>query len=265
MGQQPVRDGVPLPARTVSQLVSLLAYRVFGPLGVARARAMLEYHGLSGNPAASRQDIANRYRASPHTISAWSATLRAAGRRHPLTVELAADMTRRSIPTQDHLGRVRIATTFGLHPPAPPHLPTRTVRSAADQAAADTAVRVLAAIGPATLPRLLHAVLRSRRFKSGPPLSIDQLRDALTGVGATRDGYGRWHPPPQVRAPQGFLALAAALGPQELTRHELAQVLIDVGYTASSANGRIVTNHPLIERVGHDRYRLLTDHPPTLT
>lgn len=38
-GQQPARDGVPLPARTVSQLVSLLAYRVFWPLGIARVRA----------------------------------------------------------------------------------------------------------------------------------------------------------------------------------------------------------------------------------
>lgn len=256
---------MPLPARTVSQLVSLLAYRVFGPLGVARARAMLEYHGLSGAPAGTRQDIAGRYRVSPHTISAWSATLREAGRRQPLTVELAADMARRSSPTQDHLGRVRIARTFGLPSPAPPHRPSVPAVSVADRAAADTAVRVLATIGPATVPTLLHAVHRSRRFKTGPPLSIDQLRDALTGVGATRDGHGRWHPPPQVRAPRGFLALAAALGQQELTRQELAQVLIDVGYTASSARGRIVTNHPLIERAGRDRYRLLTDHPPSLT
>ena len=121
---------------------------------------------------------------------------------------------------------------------------------------------MLATIGPATLPTLLHAVHRSRRFKTGPPLSIDQLRDALTGIGATQDGHGRWHPPPQARAPQRFLALAAALGQQELTRQELAQVLIDVGYTASSANGRIVTNHPLIERAGRDRYRLLTQPTP---
>jgi hypothetical protein len=260
-----VRDGVPLPARTVSQLVSLLAYRVFGPLSTVRARAMLEYHGLSGDPAGSREDIATRYRVSSHTISAWSATLRVAGRRQPLTVELAADMTRRSTPTEDHLGRVRIATTFGLPPPAPPHRPSRPVVSLADHAAAATAGRVLATIGPATLHTLLHAVHRSRRFKSGPPMSIDQLRDALAWVGAVHDGQGRWHPPPQARAPQRFLALAAALGQQELSRQELAQVLTSIGYAASSANGRIVTNHPLIKRVGRDRYRLLTDHPATLT
>ena len=96
-------------------------------------------------------------------------------------------------------------------------------------------------------------------------MSIDQLRDALAWVGAVHDGQGRWHPPPQARAPQRFLALAAALGQQELSRQELAQVLTSIGYAASSARGRIVTNHPLIERVGRDRYRLLTDHPATLT
>ena len=61
-----MRDGVPLPARTTPQLLSQLAYRVFGPLGTARARAMLEYHGLRGAPAGSRCDIATRY-GSPST------------------------------------------------------------------------------------------------------------------------------------------------------------------------------------------------------
>ena len=256
-----MRDGVPLPARTTPQLVSQLAYRVFGPLGTARARAMLDYHGLGGAPAGSRHDIATRYRVSHHTISAWSAALRAAGRRQPLTVELAADITRRSTPTQDHQGRVRIATTFGLPPPLPPHPPAAPARSASHAAAADTAIRILATIGPVTLPTLLHAVHRSRRFKPGPPLTTDQLSAALARAGATPDGEGRWQAPAQARAPQRFRALAATLGQQELSRRALAQALIAVGYTPSSAGGRIVTNHPLIQQVGRDRYRLLTEHP----
>ena len=260
MDGRPVRDGVPLPARTTPQLVSQLAYRVFGPLGTARARAMLEYHGLGGAPAGSRHDIATRYRVSHYTISAWSAALRGAGRRQPLTVERAADMTRRSTPTQDHLGRVRIAMTFGLPPPAPPHRPATPVRSMAHQGAADTAIRVLVAIGPATVTTLLHAVYRSRRFKTGPPLTATELGDALTRAGATRDDHGHWHAPAQAQAPQRFLALAAALAQDELSRQALAQVLIGVGYAPSSAGGRIITNHPLIEQVGRDRYRLLTIH-----
>lgn len=250
-----------MPARTIPQLLSQLAYRVFGPLGTARARAMLEYHGLSGAPAGSRQDIATRYRVSRHTISAWSAVLRAAGRRQPLTAELAADMTRRSTPTQDHQGRVRIATTFGLPPPLPPHPPAAPARSASHAAAAATAIRVLATIGPATLPTLLNAVHRSRRFKPGPPLTTDQLGDALAQAGATHDDQGHWKAPARARAPQRFLALAAALGQQELARQALSRVLIDVGYASSSAGGRIITNHPLIQQVSRDRYRLLTEHP----
>ena len=39
-------------------------------------------------------------------------------------------------------------------------------------------------------------------------------------------------------------------------------MLIDVGYTPSSAGGRIITNHPLIQQVGRDRYRLLTQPTP---
>lgn len=168
-------------------------------------------------------------------------------------------MTRRS--TQDHQGRVRIATTFGLPPPPPPHPPAAPVRSASHAAAADTAIRVLATIGPATLPTLLHAVHRSRRFKPGPSLTIDQLSAALARAGATSDDHGRWQVPAQVQAPRRFLAPAAALGRQELSRQALAQALIDVGYTPSSAGGRIITNHPLIQQIGRDRYRLLTEHP----
>ena len=46
-----VRDGVPLPGRSPTEVLSQLAYRVFGPLRPDRVRVVLDYHGLAGHPA----------------------------------------------------------------------------------------------------------------------------------------------------------------------------------------------------------------------
>jgi len=45
-----VRDGVPLPGRFPTEVLSQLADRVFGPLHPDRVRVVLDYHGMDGNP-----------------------------------------------------------------------------------------------------------------------------------------------------------------------------------------------------------------------
>src|SRR6478735_1126217 len=47
-----MRDGAPLPGRTPAQMLSQLAYRVFGPLQPTRTRVVLDYHGLLDHPPA---------------------------------------------------------------------------------------------------------------------------------------------------------------------------------------------------------------------
>lgn len=261
-GPQTVRDGVPLPGRSPEQLLSQLAYRVFGPLGTAKARAVLDYHGAAGAPAQSRSVVAARYGVTADTVSNWTTALRAAGRRQPLTPDIAGQLTRRSTPAQDHQGRVRIATAFGLPPPRPASSePPATQLPASDRAAADTAIRVMATIGPTIMINLLDAVSRSRRFKSSDPPAAASLAAALRQAGAEQDEHGYWHPPAGTTASPRYRAIADALGRQELTRQALIEALIGTGYAPSSARGRTITTHPLIQHTGPDRYRLLRATP----
>ena len=113
-----MRDGAPLPGLTPAQVVSQLAHRVFGPLQPARTRIVLDYHGLLEHPAAELVEIAGRHRVTTRTVSNNVAAVRAAGARQPLSPALITAATRPSTPGEDHLGRVRIATTLGLPAPA---------------------------------------------------------------------------------------------------------------------------------------------------
>jgi hypothetical protein len=44
---------------------------------------------------------------------------------------------------------------------------------------------------------------------------------------------------------------------RELTRSQMIKILIDAGYSKSSAEGRMSSSHPLFHRTGPDRYRLV--------
>ena len=148
-----VRDGLPLPGTTPAQVLSQLAHRVSGPLRTERARTLMDYHGVGGEPAGTVAQVAARHAVSGRTLSNWVAALRAAGSRLPLSAELITQMTRRSAEGEDHLGRVRTSKTFGVPPPArpsPPH-PSRVGSAPADRPAAAIASRVLAAAGPQPL------------------------------------------------------------------------------------------------------------------
>jgi len=183
-----VRNGSPLPGSTPSELVSQLAHRVFGPIRRDRVQALLDYHGLAGVPAENQAAVARHHRITPRTLTGWSMTLTAAGRRLPLSIAVAAEAARRSRPGDDHLARTRVARRLGLTipPPAitpsPPDPPTSAMR-----AAAAIAIRVLATAGPLPMTALYAAVRRSRRFATLPPMTAEQLAMALTGAGATAD------------------------------------------------------------------------------
>ena len=83
-----MRDGAPLPGRTPSQVLSQLAYRVFGPLQPTRTRIVLDYHGLLDHPAGPLAQIAGRYRVTTRTVSSNVSAVRAAGTRLPLSASL---------------------------------------------------------------------------------------------------------------------------------------------------------------------------------
>ena len=120
-----MRDGTPLPGRTPAQVLSQLAYRVFGPLQPTRTRIVLYYHGLLGHPAGSSAQVAARHHVTTRTIANNVAAVRAAGSRIPLSAPLIAEATRVSAPGDDHLGRARIAATLGLPTPRSPWSTTR--------------------------------------------------------------------------------------------------------------------------------------------
>ena len=101
-------DGVPLPGRTPSQVLSQLTHRVFGPLQPTRTRIVLDYHGLLDHPAGPLAQIAGRYRVTTRTVSNNVSAVRIAGTRLPLSASLITQATRASVPGDDHLGRVRI-------------------------------------------------------------------------------------------------------------------------------------------------------------
>ena len=54
------RTGTPVPGRTVSEVVSQLAWRVLGPYK-DRARSVLDWAGLAGHPPGTQSEVARRY------------------------------------------------------------------------------------------------------------------------------------------------------------------------------------------------------------
>lgn len=70
---------------------------------------------------------------------------------------------------------------------------------------------------------------------------------------------GLWHAPAETIAPDRYRLVADALGDRSVSRSELIEVLVEAGYTRSSAGGRTISTHPLIAHVGPARYRL-TEH-----
>jgi hypothetical protein len=254
-----MRDGAPLPGRTPAQVLSQLAYRVFGPLQPMRTRIVLDYHGLLDHPAGSLEQVAARHHVSTRTVSNNIAAVRSAGRQLPLPAQLAAEATQASALGDDHLGRVRIAATLGLSRPAAASVDEPAPVRAGHLTVARAAARVIAAVGPLDLPMLAAAITRTRRFRARNPLWDADLAAALTAVGCALGPDGRWHPPGGVAAPDRYRVIVTLAAGRHLTRAEMIDILIAAGYRESSATGRMSSSHPLFRRTGPDRYRLIGD------
>ena len=222
---------------------------------------MLDYHGLAAVKAENQTAVAGRHGISTRTLTSWSMALTSAGRRLPLSADVATEVARRSRPDEDHLARARIARTLGLAIPQPaiaPHAPVRL--SQADRAAAAIAVRVLASAGPLPLDALLSAVRRARRFDTLPIVTAVQLSIALTEAGASHD-QGTWQAPRDATAAARDRALVSIVAGRQLARQEMIDALIAAGYTATSARANQISTHPLIRRLGPDRYRVIGGSP----
>jgi len=164
------------------------------------------------------------------------------------------------------MGRVRIAATLGLAQPEPPAPVVDRQPAGEDDTSpaamltvAQAGVRALAAIGPLPLPVLAAAMARARRFRERHHLSDGDLAAALRLAGCTVDADGRWHPPAGTIASERNEAIVALAAGRDLTRQQMIDILFTAGYSRSSAEGRMSSSHPLFQRTGPDRYRLISD------
>lgn len=208
-----MRDSLPLPGVTPAEVVSQLAHRVFGPLQPTRTRIVLDYLGLLANSAETLIAIAARHHVTSRTVTNNAAAVRAHGTRQPLAPLLVMEAERSSTPEDDHLGRVRIATTLGLTRPEPCPVdpPPNDNRSlpAARLAVARTGVRLLTALGPtSTLPMIADPVPVSQ--VPGP----EPFDGRRFGLRATRGRLHRRRPGP-VAPP----VRCGAIGPGPSDRH----------------------------------------------
>ena len=110
----PDRDGLPLPGRTVQDVVSQLCYRVLGPYH-HRARSVLCWAGLAGVPAASQAETAARFGVTGRAIGQRIQRVASAGARLPLDADLEHEVIRPSRTDEDHRARTRCARLLGLN------------------------------------------------------------------------------------------------------------------------------------------------------
>jgi hypothetical protein len=113
------RDGVPLPGRTVPQVVSQLCWRVEGPFK-GRARAVVAWASLDGAPTVTGREIAEQFGVTPPAIGQRIERVAAAGSRLPLDPDLELEVSRPSLPGEDHRARTRWAKLLGRQAPLPP-------------------------------------------------------------------------------------------------------------------------------------------------
>jgi len=107
-----VRDGLPLPGRTVQDVVSQLCYRVLGPYE-NRSRSVLDWAGLGGVPPGTLAQTASRFGVTDRAVGQRIQRVAAAGARLPLDAELEREVARPTRPGEDHLARTRWAHLLG--------------------------------------------------------------------------------------------------------------------------------------------------------
>lgn len=115
------RDGIPLPGRTVPDLVSQLAFRVLGPYK-NRARSVLDWAGLRDLPPTLQREVATRYGVTQRAIGQRVQRVAAAGAKLPLDPAIEQELTRALLPGENPEVRRRCALLLG-NPPGTESLP----------------------------------------------------------------------------------------------------------------------------------------------
>jgi hypothetical protein len=114
-----VRTGTPIAGQTAAEAATNLIWRTFGPARPGRPQSVLDWAGLLGFPAAPVSEVADRHGIAPGTLSNRVRQVRSRGTATQLTPLLIRDATRRILPSEDSVGRQRIAHLFGLPAPRP--------------------------------------------------------------------------------------------------------------------------------------------------
>src|SRR5664279_4732685 len=115
-GRVTERDGTPVPGLTVPDVTRQLTWRVLGPLK-GRAKSVLEWAGLRGEPPKTFQDAGRTYFVTGGTVAHRVQRVAAEGARLPLNDELIAELTRPTAPDEDPIMRQRCAHLLGIDPP----------------------------------------------------------------------------------------------------------------------------------------------------
>jgi hypothetical protein len=115
------RDGTPVHGLTVTDVTRQLTWRVLGPLK-GRAKSVLDWAGLRGEPPKTFQEASTTYFDTGRTVAHRVQRVAAEGARIPLTQELIAELSRPAAPDEHPVMRQRCAHLLGINPPrtAPP-------------------------------------------------------------------------------------------------------------------------------------------------
>jgi hypothetical protein len=81
----------------------------------------------------------------------------------------------------------------------------------------------------------------------------------MRAAGCTTDDLDRWHPPAGAVSSDRDQVIVTRAAGREITRAEMIDILLAAGYRESSATGRMGSSHPLFQRTGPGRYRLVGD------
>ncbi len=113
------RTGSPVAGQTAAEAATNLIWRTFGRSRPGRPESVLDWAGLLGRPAAPVAEVAERNGIGPSTLTHRVRQVTHRGTNTQLTPLLIRDATRSTLPSEDHLGRKRIAHLFGVPPPRP--------------------------------------------------------------------------------------------------------------------------------------------------
>ena len=112
------RDGTPVPGLTVPDVTRQLTWRVLGPLK-GRAKSVLDWAGLRGEPPKTFQEAGRTYFVTGRTVAHRVQRVATEGARLPLGQELIAELSRPAAPGEDPVTQRRCAHLLGINPPRP--------------------------------------------------------------------------------------------------------------------------------------------------